>query len=96
MELLRAGALDAAKTHLKHPSDEIYASLKPGFGRYRAAGFAAELGKLAQAGSSGEKALAEEAYQAVTRKIGLARRRAPASPKMQLQVVARLLETGAK
>ena len=29
MELYRQGAVDHAKTHMKHPQDEIYASLRP-------------------------------------------------------------------
>ena len=95
MELLRAGAQDAAKVHAKHPSDEIYSSLKPGFKRYGAAGFAAELDKLAKALNSGDRATAEKAFAEVTRKIDLARRKAPANAKTQLQVVAKLLETAA-
>lgn len=95
MELLRAGALDAAKTHVKHPSDEIFSSLKPGFKRYGAPGFAAELDKLAAAVNSGDKAAAENAYRAVAKKVDLARSKAPASAKTQLQVVARLLDTAA-
>ena len=93
MELLRAGKLDAAKTHLKHPSDEIYASLKPGFRRYKAEGFAAELDKLAKAASSGDKAAAESAYGDVTKKIEAARRKAPVGTKAELQVAAKLLQT---
>lgn len=93
MELLRAGALDAAKTHVKHPSDEIYASLKPGFRRYRAEGFAAELEKLAKAANAADTAAAENAYREVTKKIERARGKAPASTKELLLVTARLVET---
>jgi hypothetical protein len=94
MELLRAGAKDAAHTHLKHPSDEIYASLRPGFRRYHAAGFARELEQLSKA-AGGEKGAAENAYLQVEKKIDLARQKASANAKTQLQVAARLLEDAA-
>jgi len=94
MELLRAGAKDAAHTHLKHPSDEIYASLRPGFRRYHAAGFARELEQLSKA-AGGEKSAAENAYLEVEKKIDLARQKASADAKTHLQVAARLLEDAA-
>lgn len=93
MELLRADAKDAARTHLKHPSDEIYASLRPGFRRYHAAGFATELEQLSKAAI--EKGTAETAYRQVEKKIDLARQKAPANTKTQLLVAARLLENAA-
>jgi hypothetical protein len=94
MELLRASAKDAAHAHLKHPSDEIYASLRPGFRRYHAAGFATELEQLSKA-AGGDKSAAENAYRQVEKKIDLARQKAPANTKTQLQVAARLLENAA-
>lgn len=94
MELLRADAKDAAHTHLKHPSDEIYTSLRPGFRRYHATGFAKELEQLSKA-AAGEKSAAENAYSQVEKKIDLARQKAPANTKTQLQVAARLLEDAA-
>ena len=94
MELLRAGAKDAAHTHLKHPKDEIYTSLRPGFRKYHAAGFAQELEQLAKA-ADGEKGAAESAYAQVEKKIDLARQKAPANTKTQLLVAARLLTDAA-
>jgi pyruvate formate-lyase activating enzyme-like uncharacterized protein len=79
---------------LKHPSDEIYASLRPGFRRYHAAGFAKELEQLSKA-AAGEKGAAENAYQQVEKKIQGARQKAPANTKTQLQVAARLLNDAA-
>jgi hypothetical protein len=94
MELLRAGAKDAAHVHLKHPKDEIYTSLRPGFRKYHAAGFAKELEQLAKA-VDGEKGAADSAYTQVEKKIDLARQKAPANAKTQLQVAARLLTDAA-
>jgi hypothetical protein len=94
MELLRAGAKDAAHAHLKHPKDEIYTSLRPGFRKYHAAGFAKELEQLAKA-VDGEKGAAESVYTQVEKKINLARQKAPANTKAQLQVAARLLTDAA-
>lgn len=46
--LYRFGALDHARTHMKHPADELYAGLAPAFAA-RGGGFAAELEALALA-----------------------------------------------
>lgn len=46
--LYKAGDLAAAKTHMKHPGDEIYAELMPHFARLGVKGFADELEAVAK------------------------------------------------
>jgi hypothetical protein len=46
-DLYQQGAIDAAKTHMKHPGDELYATLAPAFAARGVSGFADELENLA-------------------------------------------------
>lgn len=46
-ELYRRGELEAARSHMKHPSDELYATLVSAFQTRGVPGFAAELERLA-------------------------------------------------
>ncbi len=70
LELYRAGALDQARTHMKHPSSELYSGIADSFVARGAAGFSAELAQLSAAveGNAGAEAV-EEAYAAVLKAI---------------------------
>ena len=60
-ELYKLGAVDLAKTHVKHPEDELYADLLPVFEKRGLKGFSAELSAMAKAIEDG---LASEAVSA--------------------------------
>jgi hypothetical protein len=47
-ELYGLGAIEQAKTHVKHPEDELYADLVPAFEKRGMAGFAVELSAMAK------------------------------------------------
>ncbi len=49
IELYKKGDSSAARTHMKHPADELYADLKPQFESMKIAGFDAELEAVAKA-----------------------------------------------
>jgi hypothetical protein len=51
--LYAMGEAEQAKTHMKHPEDELYGDLKPEFEEKGLPGFAAELTALAEAVNSG-------------------------------------------
>ncbi|MEO1232486.1 MAG: hypothetical protein AAFZ18_26680 [Myxococcota bacterium] len=53
-ELFKAGHLEAAKTHMKHPENELYADVAPAFEARGTGGFAAELEALASAVEMGK------------------------------------------
>ncbi len=55
-ELFKAGHVDHAKTHMKHPESELYADIAPAFSKRGTAGFADELQALAQAVESDRSA----------------------------------------
>lgn len=62
----RAGQAEEAKTHMKHPGDELYADLEPLLTAQGLPGFAEELTALAEAvEGGGPLAEAEAAYQAL-------------------------------
>jgi hypothetical protein len=46
-DLYQQGEVDAAKTHMKHPGDELYAALEPAFAARGVPGFAKQLETLA-------------------------------------------------
>ena len=48
-ELYKAGEIEHAKTHMKHPESELYADIAPAFEARESAGFAAELSALTAA-----------------------------------------------
>lgn len=91
-ELYKAGAKDAAKTHMKHPGDELYGVLKPGFKEFNAPSFDASLKKMALAveqGKSPEEV--EKAYQAVVADIDRARDQVQPSLKTRLLTVSSVI-----
>jgi hypothetical protein len=55
-ELYKLGAVDLAKTHVKHPEDELYADLLPVFEKRKLQGFGLELSDMAKAIEGGAKA----------------------------------------
>ncbi|MEO1481134.1 MAG: hypothetical protein AAFU77_03430 [Myxococcota bacterium] len=62
-ELFKAGHLDAAKTHMKHPENELYATVAPAFAARGTGGFASELEALAAAvENNAPKATVDAAY----------------------------------
>ncbi|HEY7765651.1 MAG TPA: hypothetical protein VIB38_11730, partial [Aestuariivirgaceae bacterium] len=74
LELYRQGAADMARTHMKHPGDELYADLEPALSARKAAGFGPSLEALAAAVENGKPiAEAEKAFSAVMEEIDKAR-----------------------
>ncbi|ACV25704.1 hypothetical protein [Kangiella koreensis] len=69
-KLYQEGHIDMAKTHMKHPEDELYAGLKPVFEARKVNGFANELQTLAKAVNEekGEAAV-KKAYRALQSRI---------------------------
>ena len=69
-ELYKAGHIDHAKMHMKHPKSELYAEVVPAFEARGSKGFAEELEMLATAveGEKGDAAVAA-GYAAVTAAI---------------------------
>lgn len=56
IELYKKGDLEAAKTHMKHPADELYAGLKPHFAELKVKDFDSELEAVAAAVGKGAPA----------------------------------------
>lgn len=69
-KLYQEGHIEMAKTHMKHPEDELYAGLEPVFQAREVDGFAKELKVLADAvnGEKGDAAV-KKAYQALKNQI---------------------------
>ena len=62
--LYKAGDAEAAKPHMKHPKDELYADLEKRFAEMKVAGFANELDAVAKAVESGAAAADVDALMA--------------------------------
>jgi len=96
IKLYREGHLEMAKTHMKHPKDELYAGLEPVFKARGVNGFANELTILADAVNSekGDEAV-EEAYskllEAITRSEGMSEM----SAKEALVSISQMIRTAA-
>lgn len=90
-ELYKAGAKDAAKTHMKHPGDELYGKLAPGFKEFNVPRFDASLKKMAlvveQGKSPGE---VDQAFQAVATEIERARNKMQPTLKTRLLTLAKV------
>lgn len=70
VDLYRAGARDAARSHMKHPGDELYAALKPAFTARNVRGFEDGLERLATTVEKGAPvAEVEAAYNALQKQI---------------------------
>ncbi len=94
MELFRAGHLEQARTHMKHPKDELYAALKPAFKARGLEPFDSALTDLATAVENDAGAgKVEDAYAALEDELARTRGATPLAPHERLQVVARLVRT---
>lgn len=92
--LYREDAAAAAKTHMKHPGDELFATLKPALAARKAPDFSNELTALSQAVETGaDPAAANAAYTAVSKKIDAARATVKASLADRLKVIVALVRT---
>lgn len=69
-KLYQEGHIEMAKTHMKHPEDELYAGLKPVFEARKVNGFAKELHTLAKAVNEDKgEAAVKKAYIALQSRI---------------------------
>lgn len=98
MSLYRGGESALAKTHMKHPEDELYSALVGEFAERGASGFADELERLADAvegeSSQGD---AQQAYEALLRRIDEAERLGgTANGALDAAVIRGLLTTAAE
>lgn len=64
MQLYRDGHIEMAKTHMKHPKDELYAALLPSFKARQVDGFASQLEALTEAVTQQQPAAQVEAKYA--------------------------------
>jgi hypothetical protein len=97
-DLYQQGEVDAAKTHMKHPGDELYAALEPAFAARGVPGFAKQLETLA-AMVQREAALSEveAAYSDLEAAIEAAEAGASAaSLHSRLKAVVQLVRTAAE
>lgn len=98
IELYRRGAVEAARSHMKHPSDELYSGLVPAFAARGTTGFASELQRLAVlVEGTGTRTDIEAAYTALLATMALneaAVRTSPTwTPGLDLRVAAYLVRT---
>lgn len=97
IELYREGRADLAITHMKHPRDEIYASLEPKLTAFGVPDFADELAALAVAVESGAPlAEAEAAFAGVAARIDTARAPAEANPRDVLKSLEAVMRVAAE
>lgn len=99
LELYRAGHIEHARTHMKHPKSELYADLVPAFEARGSSGFGEQLGALTRAVENDDSTpeAVEAAYSEVLLGIGAAEAVVDgASAPAQIQVVVNLLRTAAE
>lgn len=94
-ELHGLGALDAARTHSKHPTDELYAGMENEFAARDVAGFGAELAAHASVSQGDDAAAVDAAYAALTDAVARAEATVAASPAMIAGVIVALLREAA-
>jgi hypothetical protein len=92
--LLAEGHMDMAKTHVKHPGDEIYKTLEPEFKARNVAGFAQELQALA--GAVGKEASVTKQLDPLNQRIEDVRKAINASDADKLKAIVKMLQTAAK
>lgn len=97
-ELYGQGALAAARTHSKHPTDELYAGMQNEFAARGVGGFGAELEAHAVASQGEDAAAVGEAYAALTTAIAVSEAAVAAPPPSTVAgvVVALLREAAAE
>jgi hypothetical protein len=95
VDLYRLGDKAAARTHMKHPGDELYAALEPAFAARRAVPFADALARLSDLVERGAPvAEVDAAFADLSARIAAAAQGARnASLRVRLEVVARLVRT---
>ena len=97
VDLYGRGAVEAAATHMKHPGDELYASLVPALRARGAPGFAEELERLAllvEAGAPADRVMA--AHRVLEKAIADHEGAVAATLSHRLQVVVALVRTAAE
>lgn len=96
IKLYREGHLAMAKTHMKHPEDELYAGLEPVFKARGVEGFANELSALADAVNheQGDEAV-EKAYATLTDAISGAETMNQMTAKEALLSISQMIRTAA-
>ena len=95
-ELYGLGALDAARTHSKHPTDELYAGMDNEFAARGTTGFGAELEAHAAASQGDDAAAVADAYAALTAAVGTSEAAVSPSTAMVAEVVVELLREAAR
>ena len=95
-ELYELGALDAARTHSKHPADELYAGMGNEFAARGTTGFGAELAAHAEAAEGDDAAAVGDAYAALTAAIDTSEAAVSPSTTMIAEVVVELLREAAR
>jgi len=94
--LYEAGAAHMAKTHMKHPEDEIYADLRPQLESHGAEQFDGELAELAEAVEGGASVeAAKEAFAEVEHEIAEARERVGGGEAARLKAVVLIVREAA-
>lgn len=95
-KLYQEGHIDMAKTHMKHPEDELYAGMEPVFKARQVDGFAKELQILADAvnGEKGDAAV-KKAYQALQNQIAKSERIEEKSARDVLISISLMVRTAA-
>lgn len=93
VDLYRQGHAEAARTHMKHPGDELLGKLETAFLARKIAGFVRQLSDLANAVDGGSTVeVVNSRYQAVTAAVAMAHKAfGPVGLRKELQVVAALV-----
>lgn len=96
MKLYQQGHIDMAKTHMKHPGDELYAGLVSAFDARGLPGFGDELQALADAVNNDNSAdVVNNAYAALQRAIGVNEPVADMTAEQVLKSISSMLITAA-
>ncbi|MBD3667800.1 MAG: hypothetical protein HUJ16_07565 [Kangiella sp.] len=95
-KLYQEGHIDMAKTHMKHPEDELYAGMEPVFKARQVDGFAKELQILADAvnGEKGDAAV-KKAYRSLQNQIAKSERIKEKSARDVLISISLMVRTAA-
>lgn len=94
-ELYGQGALDAARSHSKHPTDELYAGMEHEFAARGTTGFGEELTAHALASEGEDAAAVSAAYATLAAAITRAEAAVQTSPAMIVDVTVALLREAA-
>ena len=95
-ELFGLGARDAARTHSKHPTDELYAGMDNEFAARGTNGFGVQLEAHAAASQGDDAAAVGDAYAILTTAIGTSEAAVSPSAAMIAEVVVELLREAAR